>query len=155
MKRPLPITTYFLLLIFLLTACAQKPTGPQPPDIAYGQTVCDACGMIIDDAHFAGATITVEGKTHQFDDIGEMLVYHMEHLEEQAEVWFVHDYATETWIRGETAFYVMSEKIASPMAGGVVAFADQAAAATYAAEHQATVMSFDDVRVAVHLKVHG
>jgi len=152
MKR---LTFCVLRFAFLLTACAPQSTEPQPPEIAYGQDVCEACGMIIDEARFAAATITVEGRTHKFDDIGEMLVYHMEHLEGQAQVWFVHDYATQTWMRGEAAFYVMSEKIASPMGGGIAAFADKAAAEAFAAEHATTVMTFDEVRVAVHLKAHG
>jgi copper chaperone NosL len=149
------LTLYCLLFAVPLAACAPKSTEPQPPAIAYGQDVCEGCGMIIDDAKFAAATITLQGKAHKFDDIGDMLVYHMDHPEEQVKVWFVHDYQTQNWMRGETAFYVLSPQIDSPMGHGLAAFEQKSAAEAFAAERQTTVLTFDEVRVAIHMKVHG
>ena len=144
-----------LFASLLLSACAPKPAGPQPPEIIYGQDMCDECGMIISDAKFAAATLLVEGGSRKFDDIGEMLVYHMDHPEAQVKAWFVHDYKSEAWIRGETAFFVKSNNLKTPMGGGIAAFENKANAEAFAAEMGGQVHTLDELRVIVHTAVHG
>lgn len=153
--KPIALTLPILLAAALLAACAPKATGPQPPEIVYDQDMCDECGMIISDARFAAATVLVEGAPHKFDDIGEMLVYHMDHPEAQVKAWFVHDYKSQAWIRGETAYFVKSDSLITPMGGSIAAFEDRAAAEAFAADKGGHVFTFDELRVAVHLAVHG
>ncbi len=144
-----------LLAAFFLSACAPKSTAPQPPEIAYGQDVCDACGMIISDAKFAAATLLYNGEVRKFDDIGDMIVYHMDHPEAQVKAWFVHDYQSEAWIRGETAFFVQSDPLKTPMGGAIAAFEKRGAADALANELSGKVYTLAELRVQVHLKVHG
>ncbi len=143
------ITLFVLLFTFavLLGACAQPSSEPQPPNIAYGRDMCDACGMIISEARFAAATVLVDGKTLKFDDAGEMFTYHAKNPQLQVRAWFVHDYNTQNWIPGATAFYVVAKDIKSPMGTGVAAFADKSAAETFAAKYNVKVLSFDEVRM--------
>jgi copper chaperone NosL len=151
------LTSIVFLSALLLAACSPKAKSdePQPPDIAYGLELCDACGMIIDNAKFAAATLTLEGDTHKFDDIGDMLVFHMDHPEEQVKVYFVHDYDSEAWMRGETAFYVRSEMMDTPMGHGIAAFETEEAAEKFAAELGEMALTFNELRIAVHEAVHG
>lgn len=58
---------------------------------------------------------------------------------------FVHDYEESTWIRGETAYYVMDEELVTPMLHGLVACATQEKAETLAAEVEGQVLTFDEV----------
>lgn len=139
----------------LAPACAPQSSEPQPPEIAYGQDACEACGMLISEKRFACATVMADKKALKFDDIGDMLVYHMDHPDLQVAAYFVHDYNTEAWIHGETAFYVMSAAIATPMGHGIAAFEKPAEAEALAQDKQTTVLTFDDLRVQVHVKVHG
>lgn len=156
MKRWQFLLSLALSVCLVSAGCAAPtPTGPQPPEIAYGQDLCEGCGMVIDEARFAAATLTVAGKAHKFDDIGEMIIYHMEHLEEQAQIWFVHDSVGGHWIRGETAYFVQVTGLASPMGHGIVAFEDQAAAEKFAQEKNSRVLTLDELRVAIHVAVHG
>ncbi len=111
----------------LLAACAPASTEPRPPDIAYGQELCAACGMIISDARFASALITLKNEPLKFDDIGDMVIYNLDHPDTQPKAWFVHDYPSATWIRGETAVYAMSPIVDAPMGSGLAAFAFLAA----------------------------
>lgn len=142
-------------MVVLVTACATPSSDePQPPEIAYGQDVCEHCGMIIDDAHFAAALVITDGPAHKFDDIAEMVIFHMDHPDQEVRAWFVHDYNTETWIRGETAFYVMSTDLATPMGGGVAAFEKQADAELFAQLHATTALNFDEMRAMVHMTLH-
>lgn len=140
---------YFLFLAFsfLLGSCASASGEPQPPNIAYGRDMCDACGMIISEAKFAAATVLADGKTLKFDDAGEMFTYHAKHPELQVRAWFVHDYNTQNWINGQSAFYVVAKDIKSPMGTGVAALADKSAAESLAARLNVKVMTFDEIRM--------
>ena len=154
--RPRSWLVMFLLLAgVVLAACGTKSKGPQPPEILYEQDVCDSCGMIISEARFASATVLTDGEARKFDDIAEMLVYHMEHPTEQVQAWFVHDYEGEHWVRAETAYFVKSEEIISPMGGSIVAFEDQSKAEEFAAEFHGEVYTLDQIRADVHMEVHG
>jgi copper chaperone NosL len=141
--------------LLLLTACAAQETGPQPPNIVFGQDICDECAMLISDGRFAAATLDLKGDAHKFDDIGGMLMYHMDHPESQVKAYFVHDYYTQTWLRGETAFYVRSEEVNTPMHDGIAAFANRATAQEFATKVKGTVYELDELRVNVHLTLHS
>ena len=145
---------YVLLVALLLTACAPKSDEPQPPEILYGQDLCDACGMIVDDARFAAATILLDDRALKFDDISDMVIYHLDHPEAQVKAWFVHDYDSEAWIRGETAHFVKGD-LKTPMGGSIAAFEDQAAAEAFAAAVNGKLFTLDELRVELHLTVHG
>ncbi len=147
-----------LLVLVLFSAACSAPQGdePQPPEIQYGLDECDACGMSIDDARFASATLLMDGAYRKFDDIGDMIVYHMDHPDQQVEAWFVHDHDSEEWILAEDSFYVVSKEIESPMGHGIFAFETQETAEKFAGGlSSAQVMNFEEVRADVHLKVHG
>jgi len=146
----------YLLTFTLLTACAPTtPAEPQPPEIIYGQTVCEACGMIIDDARFAAAFVTPEGTAHTFESIGDMVVWQMDHPNAEVRAWFVHDYTTSSWMRAETAFYVLSDQLQPPMPPGLAAFTDRATAEQFAQAHAGQILTFDEARVTIHLVAHG
>lgn len=134
--------------------CSAKPSGPQPPDIAFGRDVCEQCGMVISEARFACATLLDDGTSHKFDDIGDMVMYHFDHPDQQVTAYFVHDYNTEAWTRGEPAFYVQNDGIKSPMGHGLAAFATKADAEAYATKAGGKVFNFDEMRADVHMRLH-
>ena len=135
-----------LLAALALAGCAQQTGEPQPPEIAYGRDVCDRCGMMIDEPRFAAAVILANGQTLKYDDLGEMIMQHGAASQGAVRAWFVHDYHSEEWLRGETASYVLSPKLRTPMGFGVAAFADRASAEAFAATMSGTVMSLEEAR---------
>ena len=141
------VTTICLLFLALIgAACSADNGGLRPPELMVGSDVCEECGMVVSDARYAAATLVESGHTHKFDDLAEMFLFQGKHPEDVVRAWFVHDYEAETWIRGETAFYVMSEAIHSPMGYGVVAFETRAAADTFAAElADAQIFTFNEL----------
>lgn len=157
MRIRLAVALALLAAGLLLVTCSPATDNgePQPPEIAYGQDMCDACGMIIDAPKFAAATVLKNGEARKFDDIGDMLAFHMDHPDQQVQARFVHDYNTGKWIRAEKAFYVVSPSIASPMGHGFAAFGDKAAAAEFARRLGVDVLDFDQARLAAHVEVHG
>lgn len=147
MKR----TLFWLLLLLLagslgVAACSQQSGEPQPPEIVYGQDVCDRCGMLIGEPRFASATLLKNGEYLKFDDTGEMIRYHLETGDDQVRAWFVHDYGTSEWLRGEQAFFVLSSDLLTPMGTGIVAFTSQESAEKFAAENFGTIYTLKDLQ---------
>lgn len=126
-----------------LTACGGAANAePAPPTIHYGEDVCVFCGMIISEERHAAAFVTEDGHSHIFDDIGDMIQARLE-SEEEVVALFVHDYNDKAWIRAETAHYVLSDQVTTPMASGLVALASSQQAETLAVELPGQVLTFD------------
>ena len=136
------------LVIGVPIAGCTAESEPKPPEIAYGHDVCDLCGMIISEPRFASALALTDGRTLKFDDPGEMFAYHRQNAEHAVRAWFVHDYRSEEWVRGEQAFYVFSPEIRSPMGYGIATFAERPAAEAFAHGIGGQPMMFEEARVA-------
>ena len=107
-------------LLILISGC--KP-GKQP--LRYGTDACDHCKMILMDPAFGGEIITQKGKIYKFDDVNCMVTYmnSMDPSRETVGETFVVDHGKPgTLIPAETAFYLRSDKVKSPMASGIAAF---------------------------------
>jgi len=142
------------LLTALLAACASRPTAPSPPDIRYGDDICDQCGMIISDPAFAAAVQLTSGEHRKFDDIGDLFAYLVSHPEEEVWAVFVHDYDSLEWIRGEDAYYVRGVDLITPMGTGYAAFASEEGARAFADEYGPTLIQrYNDVHA--HYLLHG
>lgn len=123
MRTGLLMLLALVLVAVPLAACRQQNDLATPPEIAYGQDVCDRCKMIINEENMAAAFWTAGGEAFRFDDAGEMLAYINETQPELASVW-VHDYVDGTWLRADDATFVLGTGVATPMGFGIVAFAD-------------------------------
>jgi len=86
--------------------------------------MCENCRMTISDFHYS-AEIIEKGKAHKFDDIGCMLAYaQANNLSPQKTRFWVMDFDSTTWIKGEEAHFVISSEIHTPMGYGIIAFKD-------------------------------
>ena len=144
-RDPHVLTILFLscLAAVSLAACRSGIDFSQPPDIVYGEDVCERCYMIINEARYAAAYVTEDGKAHLFDDIGGMFAYDNAAAGDVIVHW-VHDYDTQEWLKAEEAHYVKADHI-TPMGFGIVAFADQERAEAWAAEQGGLVTTFDEL----------
>lgn len=141
-----------LVLALGLTACAPGQAEIAPPEIAYGETQCANCSMIISDVRFASgyAREVAPGRYESlpFDDIGDMLAHAASRPDDAIVAWYVHDYQDESWLDATQATYVVSKQIASPMGHGIAAFGDADAAAQVAAELDGQLLSWDELTAA-------
>ena len=121
------LTLLTTVVMLLLIGCKQQNNTDAPPEILYGQDVCDRCGMIISEETMAAAYWTTSSEAYRFDDIGGMIAHQQENGDEIAS-WWVHDVNSAEWIRAEEAHFVMGAELMTPMGFGIVALADKDAA---------------------------
>ena len=119
-----------------------------PPKLRLGRDECTECGMSIVEGRSSAATIaTVDGQRAEllWDDIGCLLDWERDNPAVPVIARYVHDHGNEAWTDALTAHYVMSPKIITPMASGLVAFesADSAQAAHTA--NGGVVLSWGDL----------
>ena len=130
----------------LVSACSDPAAANGPPEINYGRDICIECGMIIGDARFAAAYRLDDGTDLEFDDVGGLVLYGRETGElETAKVW-VSDFDEEVLIDAETAYFVPTRGVVSPMGHGILAFADRDRAETAARELAGEVIDWDTVK---------
>ena len=133
-------------LSLLLAACATGEAAEGPPEINLGRDICIECGMIIDDPRFAAAYRTADGTEKLFDDLGGLLLYGSENDElEMAEVW-VSDFEEEALIEAESAYFLPTAGVASPMGYGILAFGDRDTAEEFASDIDGEVLTWDQAR---------
>lgn len=134
-----------VVVALLAAACGGGPSLDEPPEIRYGQDVCDNCNMIISEERFAAAYWTADGEARRFDDLGEMLAYMADNPEPIASTW-VHDLNSAEWLRAEDAYYVLESGIHTPMGSGIVSCKseDEARALAFGQEN-AKIMAYDQL----------
>ena len=123
LMRPSPALTRLLGSVTVgLTLLACSPRSPRP--IAYDEDTCASCHMGITDRRFGAELVTDKGKVYTFDSIECLATYYVAHRDVARTVW-VTDYARPgTLVRADSAYFVRGGETQSPMALGVVAYAD-------------------------------
>jgi copper chaperone NosL len=130
--------------VLVLGACGDDNSADDPPEISYGEDVCDRCHMIINDERYSAGLRTEDDEELLFDDTGEMIAYIQEESLTPRRVW-VHDFETGDWTDGEKAFFVHAMMTATPMGTGITAFAERSDADAFAAANEGTVMDWTTV----------
>jgi copper chaperone NosL len=125
-----------VLAVFLLG----KRSGEGPETIVYGRDACAQCRMIISRPGFGGELRNQKGVLTKYDDLGCLLKAMVAERAEMPEAW-VEDHAGDgnlVPLLGATLVRVPAEH--TPMGHGIVAFAEESAAQSFAAEHAGEVV---------------
>ena len=109
---------------------SQKAPGPVPLDPAID--ICAKCGMSVKDLGYTAELIADNGKVYKFDDLGCLLAYQKDNPSVVAAARYVQDAGSHVWVALESAFYVVSKDLATPMGYGIHAFAKKADAQEFA-----------------------
>lgn len=117
-----------------LGGCGGDDNGDDdgPPAISYGSETCDRCNMVISEERHAAA-LKGDDEWLAFDDCGEMIAYAQENAMTDRTAW-VHDYEQLTWVPARDAHYVWLPNRTTPMATGIIAYADKERAEAKVAE---------------------
>lgn len=141
MKSISPKVFALLATALLLAACSVEPDP-----IAFGSDNCAFCQMTIVDKTHAAQLVTRKGKQYKFDAI-ECLVQNLPEwgMEEIAHL-LVADYGNPgAMIPAETAIYLISDEIKSPMGAYLSAFSSREAAEVARDEHGGALYSWKDL----------
>lgn len=134
----------------LVSACAE---GPQP--VHWGVEECAHCQMVISDDRFAGQVVDRRGNTYKFDAIECMAAFlngGTVAAEDVAGSWVAD--GPDAWVTAESATFVHSVEIRSPMGGGYTAHADGDAARQLQSEVGGVLLTWRDVLERVELEGH-
>lgn len=110
------------LTIVMLASCTH---APEP--INYGKDACDHCRMTIMDPKFGAELVTSKGKVYKYDDVNCMVMHDKELPEgiSGATHVLIADLARPaTLIPVQSAFFLRSDEVRSPMGSRVAAFSD-------------------------------
>ncbi len=137
-----------LVSVLLLTAACDR--GPQ--EIRIGQQECDHCRMMISQEPFATQLITQQGRQYVFDAIECMAVFVDSGEGRELDIhslWVPDFHNPENWIAAESAWYLQSDGLRSPMALNFSAYADEAGALSQQSEFGGQVIRWVEVRAIV------
>lgn len=135
------------LLAPIVAACLSCGGGElEPADLALNEETCSHCRMAISDVHFAAQLVSAGGGVEFFDDIGCLVRWQRQAERARRSKAFVTDFKSGTWLEASRAIYVRSDKLSTPMAFGLAAFANEADARALAAELEGAVLSWVELQ---------
>lgn len=140
------------LLTLVLAACG--PGGPRP--IGYGTEPCEHCHMTISDPRFAAEARMEGGRLLVFDDVGCLAAW----LQDAgvARGWVVSYVDRASWLPADSAVYLRTDTLRTPMASGLVALRPGAEADSVRAALGGTLLTWGQVLAAApsnHQLGHG
>jgi copper chaperone NosL len=136
--NPCAIVAIAMLTVASLPGCRTHESGP--PEIVVDRTACSHCRMLISEPALAAAYRAPHSEARVFDDIGCLLTAARAETTNDLHFWF-HDMKTGDWIEGNTAVFVRSAEIHTPMAGGMMAFRSRGDADAAAIHYHGDVLA--------------
>ncbi len=132
------------VMAITLPACkADRVSGP--PVVHLDEDVCHECNMIISDERFATATM-IDGprgvEPRLFDDFNCQVRFEESNPDERIVERWSHDYVSSAWLNTETAVFLKSDDLHTPMASQVAAFASRDEAQKVQGEFGGEILTF-------------
>ena len=134
----------FLGTIILLLTISCKVA---PEAIEFGKDQCSFCKMNIVDKMHAAQFVTAKGKQFKFDSIECMINYTGQNSEEKIALLLVADYGNPGEMTGaETATYLISTAIKSPMGANLSAFSVKNTAEEFQQKNSGEIYTWETVK---------
>lgn len=147
MKKRNLLLLIFVLLISVLAACgndsetedASSENGDTEelaytPEEIQDTDVCEVCAMAVPQDQHATQIVLTNDRALKFDDIGCLYEWKEKNGEDDIGAEFVRDFHTEEWIQIKDATFVYDSEIMTPMAYGIISFADKKDAENFVEE---------------------
>lgn len=135
----------------MVLACGMVGCSVQPQPIDFGKDACVYCKMNIVDAQHAAEIVTNKGKVFKYDAIECMLKDHENNNAQQTNMFLVCDYLMPgQFIDAETATYLVSEAIPSPMGEYLTAFSTATKAADFVLSDQDKTYTWEEIKTTIH-----
>jgi copper chaperone NosL len=130
------------MAIVLISACA-----PKSEPISYGENDCSYCRMTIVDKIHGAELVTSKGKVYKYDAV-ECMVMALKEMDEtdMAMILVNHLEEPEALIDANTATFLISKELPSPMGGFLTAFASRKAAEDALTEYGGELHSWEELK---------
>lgn len=131
-----------IISILLVSSCKVEPE-----EINYGKDVCHFCKMTIVDNQHASELVTAKGKIYKYDAI-ECLINDLKTRDStEVGMLLVNDYSNPgDLISAETATFLISEGVPSPMGAFLSGFSNKADAEAVKSENGGELFDWQAVR---------
>lgn len=139
------------LIATLQSGCAEQ-RGPEPPVMYFGQHECDVCRMIISEDRYAAALVIESSggagryEHRRFDDIGCLFQFEINEPDHDIVARYVSDARSGQWLDAETAVYLHSMSLKTPMAFHLAGFPAREDAVAMQQEHAGDIIDFTTAR---------
>lgn len=150
MKHTFSMALFALAAILFAHGCDQAPLSG-PPELRLGRDECAECGMLISEDRCCAALLveTPPASGHRthllYDDLGCLLDAEIHRVGEFTVLErHVRDHPARMWLRAESAVFLKAppDNVHTPMASGMVAFANPAQADSEAIRSSGTRTDF-------------
>ena len=137
------LNIYFLLSVALiLVSCSIEPSK-----IEYGNDACHFCKMTIVEPTHAAQMVTNKGKPFKYDAIECLLNDVLERESNEIALFLVTDYLKpKVLIDAETATYLISPAVQSPMGANLSAFSNKEAAKEYVKTNNDKLFNWQEIK---------
>ncbi len=132
---------FVLSMSVILSACGKKEAK-----IEYGKVDCDFCKMKLMDNKFGVLMISDKGRNFHFDDINCFKRFQEENYISSKEIHISCIDKPGELVPIETAYFIHSDNIKTPMASGIVAYSSEEIANKTAKELQSNILKWDDIK---------
>lgn len=144
MRNNLTLWAWCLIVGVAVFANCQKRTVE--PVAIVSEDMCSYCKMAISEKQYAAELLDNEGQPFKFDDIGCMLNFVKKRsVSFPAVSFFVMDFDRREWINADSAYYVRSSELTTPMNGGTIAFKDQSKAQEAVGKYHGKLLRFKEL----------
>lgn len=134
------------LFLFVLLSGSILSCSIEPKPIIYGSDACDFCKMNIVDQIHGAEIVTDKGKVYKFDAIECMIDFKNEMSKEQPQLFLTNHYHTpKELIFADSATFLISHNLPSPMGEFITAFKSKSAAEEAQKELDGKIYSWDEL----------
>lgn len=132
--------SFIFLLLISITSCSVEPK-----EINFGSDVCHFCKMTIVDKPFAAEVVNSKGKAFVYDAI-ECMVNNTLADPLDASLFLVYDYINPSeFIDATNAYFVISNKVKSPMGGNLAAFKNKSDADKFISANTGILLNWTEL----------
>lgn len=131
--------------------------SPQPEPLIFTQDTCHFCKMTLMDPKYGAELVTDKGKIYKYDSV-ECLVRHREAEPKLAQqthsLWVIDAGQPGTLIPAESAYYLHSLKLPSPMGAFITSLKDRSRTEALQKSYPGKILNWQDMLVLVK-NTHG
>ncbi|TVQ01881.1 MAG: hypothetical protein EA359_13045 [Balneolaceae bacterium] len=139
--------SYFTISL-LISLIFYAGCEPKPQTIHFGSDQCDYCRMMITEQEFASQAVNNQGRAFKFDSVECMAAYDLtaENRDNIHSMWVPNFLNRDEWLEADSAAFLHSETLRSPMGLFLSAYADRASATPILQEYGGEIVDYNRVR---------